>query len=119
MIDQSVKPLSMVAWILMLWRVMLSMVSSWPMARKCNRLQGQWLSLPVSGTGSVRAGRHRKLIVGDRRIAEPPSGGARTEAPVAPRAATAGETDKATETEYDSDLCDFMELFESSERSEA
>ena len=23
--------------------------------RKCNRLQGQWLSLPVSGTGSVRA----------------------------------------------------------------
>ena len=37
--------------------------------RKCNRLFGQWSPLPVSGTGSVRVGRHRKLIMGDGLIA--------------------------------------------------
>ena len=42
--------------------------------RKCNRLYGQWSFLLVSGTGSVSAGRHRKLIMGDGRIAEQPSG---------------------------------------------
>ena len=86
--------------------------------RKCNRLFGQWSPLPVSGAGSVRAGRHQKLIMGDGLIAELPSGRARTEASVAPRTITAGETDRATETEYDSDLRDFMKLFEDSERSE-
>ena len=86
--------------------------------RKCDRVCGQWSPLPVSGTGSVRAGRHRRSIMGDGIIAKLRSGGARTVAPVAPRAATAGETDRATETEHDSDLRDFMQLFEASERSE-
>ena len=85
--------------------------------RKCNRLQGQWSSLPVRSTGTVREGRHRKLIMGDGLIVELSHGEARTEAPVAPTAAPAQETDSTTE--YDSDLRDFMKLFESSERPEA
>ena len=52
--------------------------------------------------GTVREGRHRKLIMGDGLIAELHSGEARTEAPVAPIAAPTQETDSTTE--YDSDL---------------
>ena len=75
------------------------------------RSDSHLLPLLVSGTRSDRAGdwpRGELYAYGD--------GGPRT---IGPKAAPVGETDRAIETEYDSDLRDFMKLFEFSERSKA